>query len=240
MNRHATPPEDAGGSETSADDGVDVPVGPAATLPDGFAPEIVEPGRAPDSMEPRADRAPDADPEPRTGTPEPSDSRAAGRILDELTEVRRQLADFHRRSAHRESVIDRLHAENQQLRGGVRRAVLEPVVTDLIRLFDQIDREGRRLGDASSGALLRSFADDVALILDRCGMEVFAAEPGDPFQPDRHRPLSVVPTEDEAAHNTVAEIVSAGFTDRETGRVRRPLQARFHRYTPSADAEEGH
>lgn len=152
-----------------------------------------------------------------------------------LAKVEEQLAEFHRRAAHRESVIDRLHEENTELRGGLSRIILEPVVADLIRLYDQLSRESLRLeSNTQDGQLMRSFADDVALILDRCGVEVFSAEPGDPFEPDRHRPLAVVACDDEARHNTVAEVLAAGFAERESGRVRRPVQARFHRYVPGA------
>lgn len=148
--------------------------------------------------------------------------------------VEEQLAEFHRRSAHREMVIDRLHDENQQLRDGVSKAILEPVVADLIRLYDQVDREVRRLRAAGQDErLLWSFADDVVQILDRCGLEMYSAEPGHPFDRDRHRPLAVVDCADESWHNTVAEVTAAGFAERDTGRVRRPLQARFYQYTPA-------
>jgi molecular chaperone GrpE len=150
-----------------------------------------------------------------------------------LSAVEQQLAEFHRRAAHRESVIDRLHEENQQLKQGGHRAVLEPVVADLIRLHDQLSREARRVG--AEGGLIGSFAEEVAEILDRCGIEVFTAQPGESFQGDRHRPLAVVPTSDPELHNTVAEAVAAGFYDRENDRVRRPAQARFHQYL--ADGE---
>jgi molecular chaperone GrpE (heat shock protein) len=175
--------------------------------------------------------------------PEETPATAAGdavAILGELAgrfdKVEGQLSEFHRRSAHRESLIDRLHEENQRLRGGISRAVLEPVVADLIRLYDQLSREARRLGTGGQAdPLLWSFAEDVAQILDRCGYEVFSAEPGDPFLRERHRPLAVVPCDDESRHNTVAEVVAAGFAERGTGRVRRPLHARFHQYSPRRD-----
>lgn len=189
-------------------------------------------------------------PQPRTGqvwevaSPPPADTKdGAGQnsaALQELAEriggMAGQLAEFHRRSEHRESIIDRLHQENQQLRAGLARAVLEPVVADLIRLYDQVDREVRRLKTHGQDArLLWSFADDIAQILDRCGIEIYLAEPGDAFDRDRHRPLAVVACTDESRHNTVAEVFAVGFTDRETGRVRRPAQARFHQYTPAAE-----
>jgi molecular chaperone GrpE len=42
-----------------------------------------------------------------------------------------------------------------------------------------------------------------------------------------------VPTDDMARDNTVADVVAVGFAERETGRVRRPVQARFYRYSPA-------
>jgi len=164
---------------------------------------------------------------------------ALGELAARLGRVEEQLAEFHRRSAHRELVIDRLHKENQQLRGGIGKIILEPVVGDLIRLDDQLNREVRRLeSDGQDPRLLWSFAEDVRQILDRCGIDVFSAEPGDPFDRDRHRPLAVVACQDKSRHNTVAEVVAAGFAERETGRVRRPVQARFYRYTPGPGEPE--
>ena len=161
-----------------------------------------------------------------------------GELATRLEKVEEHLTEFHRRAAHRESVIDRLHEENQRLHGGIRRMILEPVVADLIRLYDQLEREARRLdANGQDGQLLRSFADDVAQILDRCGIEVFTAEPGEPFERGRHRPVGVVACDDESRHNTVAEVVAAGFYERETSLVRRPVQAHFHQYSPGGEDE---
>lgn len=159
-----------------------------------------------------------------------------GDLIGRLGELADQVAEFHRRSAHRELVIDRLHEENARLRDGLSKAILEPVVADLIRLHDEVGREVRRLKACGQDErLLRSFAEDLEQILDRCGYEVFIAEPGDPFDRQRHRPLAVVDCQDESRHNTVAEITSAGFAERETGRVRRPVQARFYQYAPASE-----
>lgn len=164
---------------------------------------------------------------------------ALSELAGRLGRMEEQLAEFHRRSAHRELVIDRLHGENQQLRGGIGKIILEPVVADLIRLDDQLNREVRRLeSDGQDPRLLWSFAEDVRQILDRCGIDVFSAEPGDPFDRDRHRPLAVVACQDQSLHNTVAEVVAAGFAERETGRVRRPVQARFYQHTPGPGESE--
>src|SRR2546429_2664044 len=164
---------------------------------------------------------------------------ALGELAARLGRVQEQLAEFHRRSALRELVIDRLHKENQQLQGGIGKIILEPVVADLIRLDDQLNREVRRLeSDGQDPRLLWSFAEDVRQILDRCGIDVFSAEPGDPFDRDRHRPLAVGACPGQAWPNTVAEGVAAGVAERETGRGRRPVQARFYQYTPGPGEPE--
>lgn len=166
-------------------------------------------------------------------------------VLDRLADIKRQLDEFHRRSAHREAVIDRLHEENQELRTGLQRLVLDPVVADLIRLHGALAREAARLDGqpptaGAAGALLGSFATDVELILDRCGVEPFSTSPGDPYRPGEHEPLGTVPTADADRHNTLVEVLAVGFRERDSGRVRRPVQARFHRYQepPAADAVE--
>jgi molecular chaperone GrpE len=162
-----------------------------------------------------------------------------GELAGRLDRIEQHLAESHRRAAHREAVIDRLHEENQQLRNGVARVLLEPVTTDLIRLHDQLAREAKRLEAAGQhGRLLRSFADDVELILDRYAVETFSAEPGDPFQRGRHRAVGVVPCAAESQHNTVAEVVAAGFYERDTSQVRRPLQARFYQYSPAEGPDQ--
>jgi molecular chaperone GrpE len=161
------------------------------------------------------------------------DSTGLSELASRLSQVEEQLAGFHRRAAHRESVIDQLHEENQVLKAGQNRKVLEPVITDLIRLHDQLSREARRQADTGQDArLAESFADEVAQILARNGMDMITAAPGDRFDISRHQPIEVVACADEAQHNTVAEVTAAGFLNRETGHLRRPLLARIYQYQP--------
>jgi molecular chaperone GrpE (heat shock protein) len=166
--------------------------------------------------------------------PEPGDE-----ITVRLERIEAQLADFHRRSAHREAIIDRLHAENQQFRDGVRRVLLEPVVTDLLRLYDSMTREALRLAAAESpaAAVVASFADEVELAVERCGYQLFPAEAGTAYQSGRHAPAGTVTTDDPALDNTVAEPLGAGLQEIETGQVRRPSRARFYRYRAPAGDE---
>lgn len=165
-------------------------------------------------------------------------------LSERLSSIESAVTAFNRRSAHREMVIDRLHEENQALRGGLYHTLLEPVVADLIRLYDSLSREASRQtkegSDPARDELLRSFADDVLLTLERCGLEELSAWPGDPFEAGRHAAVSVVPVDDRTLDNTVAEVLAIGFLERETGRVRRPVQARFRRFRPADTGTEDH
>jgi molecular chaperone GrpE len=156
---------------------------------------------------------------------------ALDQLVERLMAVEAQVGEFHRRAAHREAIIDRLHAENQELRAGLRRSILEPAVADLIRLHDELLRQASRLtGDVAE--LVRSFAGDIEITLNRCGLEAFTAIPGAAYVHGEHRPVAVIPTDDPAFDNAVADVVAVGFRERDSGRVRRPLHARFYQYQP--------
>ncbi|MCW2138737.1 molecular chaperone GrpE [Actinoplanes cyaneus] len=170
------------------------------------------------------DESPEGPSAQEPGAPDP--------VLGRLERVEAQLAEFHRRSAHRESIIDRLHEENQQFRDGLRRVILEPVVTDLLRLHDAMAREAQRMAadDPKAAKLMGSFADDVTMAVERCGYEMFPALPGEPFTTGRHAPAGTVATDDPSLDNTVAEPLSAGLLEIESGKVRRAARARLYRY----------
>ena len=159
--------------------------------------------------------------EPETGT-----AAALNRLADAIG----QLND---RAVHRERVIDRLHEENRSLREGIREAILAPVVADLIRLYDGLHEHSARLatGDEQpAGALLASFADDVALALDRCGVEVVQVDPDSPFDPQQHIVVSIVDTEDASRDAKLAQVLGAAMRDRASGRIRRPARVRVYRH----------
>jgi molecular chaperone GrpE (heat shock protein) len=125
------------------------------------------------------------------------------------------------RAAHRESVIDRLHDENQMLRRGEVQAMLDPVRAALYRLHDMVRRESARWAEprppdaAHAGPLLAAIADEIAEALARTGAERFTVQPGAPFDPARHRPVGTVRIADPALDGTVVTARSDGFSQGE-------------------------
>lgn len=166
-------------------------------------------------------------------------SAELARISDRLDDLAAQGAEYHRRSVHREAVIDRLHAENEKLRDEIRASVFDPITADLMRLYDSFRRDAARLaesgGDPGLAKLMESYADDVELVLDRCGLEPFSAAAGELFRRGDHVVADTVETSDPARRDQMAEVIAVGFRDRVTGQIKRPLRGKFYRPNSSAD-----
>jgi len=166
------------------------------------------------------------------------DSSELSDIAERLRKIEYQGAEYHVRAAHREAVIDRLHEENQKLRDEVRGSVFDPITADLIRLYDSLRREVERLAESGADSelakLMSSYAEDVELILDRCGLEPFTAVPGEVFRLSEHSVVDTVETAEPDRENTIAEVIAIGFRQRVTGQVKRPVRAKFYRIGESS------
>lgn len=147
--------------------------------------------------------------------------------LDTLTghvaDLRRGMAGYQDRAAAQERVIERLHEENEQLRGGERLLLLRPVLTDLLRLRNDLLRQAGTLPELMPteqvSELLESFAYSVEMALGRCGVEVLRPEGGAPFDPTTQRASRVVGAPSPELDGTVAAVLGDGYLDTVTGRA---------------------
>ncbi|WP_019634290.1 nucleotide exchange factor GrpE [Actinomadura atramentaria] len=161
--------------------------------------------------------SPETEPVPEPVPGPESEPGAGAEILAALAALSARLDREHERAAHREAVIDRLHEENQRLRRGELESALEPLRAALYRCHDLARREARRWDApdppdaAGAAAVLAALADDIADALARSGVERFTAEPGQPYDAARHRPVAVARVADPALDGTVAEVRSDGF-----------------------------
>lgn len=165
---------------------------------------------------------------------EPAEASFEEVLLAELAGLRTQVGREHERAAAREQIIDRLHAENQSLRAGERTLLLRPLLTDLQRLRHELMRQAGRLpeefGGAQAADLLRSYAYNLELTLERGGIAVVVPEPGAVFDPSWHRAAGTVPVDEPALNGTVAEVTLDGYLDVESGRVVAAAEVRVHRW----------
>src|SRR5947209_3702734 len=68
----------------------------------------------------------------------------------QLREILRALEESTRISTERERVIDRLYEENQRLRAGELQQAVMPILRDLMRLFDDLQKTAAAYSDRAS------------------------------------------------------------------------------------------
>lgn len=180
------------------------------------------------------------EPSPEIDADETTDaaSRRLAEVLEPITEQLRSLND---RAAHREAVIDRLHAENETLKDGRERKLMEPIVASLIRLIGHMEGANRRASEAGEDTvgigMLQGFIHEIEDVLDSCGMHRARPIPGELFDPQHHQVKGREEVGDEALHNTVIAVASDGFIERGSGRAFQRSGVIVARYEPPSAAE---
>jgi molecular chaperone GrpE len=157
------------------------------------------------------------------GVPE----RLAG-IEAKLDAVAGQVKAERDRAIAQERVIDYLHGELDRLRSNDRVEQLRPVVADLRRLRAGLLRQAGTLpaglSRAATSALLESFALDVELALERCGLTVLVVEPDEQFCAARHQVVRTEATGDVRLDGAVAGVVEDGYVQIGSGKVVAPAK----------------
>lgn len=156
-----------------------------------------------------------ADPSPATDATIPSSNSGSTNVSAELLKrLDSQLGELVRLRARDIDVIDRLHAENQRLRGGEFIKSVTPLHNALLRLHDQMVGDARNQADADqkTSKAVTLYAEHLAQILDfSAGLQTVDPEPGSPFDPSVHAGVGIRPTADASAVNTIAATVKPGF-----------------------------
>jgi molecular chaperone GrpE len=184
------------------------------------------------------------------GPGRPADEAGSGgtavAVLTAVSELRASLAALasqaardHDRAQAREGVIDRLHGEVERLRAGEARALLRPAVTDLRRLRDDLLTQARSVPEAMSRdevtALLESYADSVAVILERCGIVAVRPAPDTKFDPRQQQVSGVTDTSQPDLDGMVASVVSDGYAEADGGLRVAPARVIVYRHAPRDD-----
>jgi molecular chaperone GrpE (heat shock protein) len=162
------------------------------------------------------------------GAPSTADPVVSGPAPNPLAELQaavlRLVAEsekHNQRAAHRESVIDKLHAEVEKLRTGERRGTVRPLLVAVARLRDDLVKQGSGLPadfDAPRAKrLLHSFADSIEITLEDFGVATYTPKVGDDFDPRRHKAVASEPISDAQSVRTVAGVRKAGYEDIEAG-----------------------
>jgi molecular chaperone GrpE (heat shock protein) len=168
---------------------------------------------------------------------------AVGELRASVASLESHAARDHDRAQAREAVIDRLHGEVERLRAGEVRALLRPVVTDLRRLREDLLTQANSVPEAMAHdqvtVLLESYADSVALILERCGIIAVRPAKDTKFDPRQQQVSDIEETADRDLDGLVAGIVSDGYAEADGGRPVAPARVVVYRHVGGASPDGG-
>jgi molecular chaperone GrpE (heat shock protein) len=218
--------------------------GPAPeAAPAGPAPAALEPERPDDVVQtPGAEQPPEAEQLPDLSeaerAPESEGPDLAG-LEASIAGFDTRLEESHRLLARQSDLVDRLHAENQDLRAGELRNAQLPLVRDLLRLHDDVGRMREAAGEPNGESDdIRLVQESLLDVLARNGVEPFAPGEGEPLDPRLHAVAGTEPIAEEPLDKSVAAIVKRGFRW-DSGDVIRVAEIRAYRYQgASQDAPE--
>lgn len=135
-----------------------------------------------------------------------------------LTKIDGRLDEYLRISKRKDEIINRLHAENQDLRAGELQQAQLPLIRDLMRLYDDL---GRMIGDSDSGTSDLEFVCELLVdALSRNGVEREAPIDGTPFDSEVHAAVEVVAADSPDQDRTIEAIRRCGFRRTEGATLR--------------------
>lgn len=142
-----------------------------------------------------------------------------GRCLEQLSSAVTSLDErFARRMNYdetKEQIIDRQHNELVELREGLKRDLLRPVLYDVAEALDDIRKSKQSYAQKEDGqaalSALEGVEDLLVYLLEKNDVERMISEQGDPFVAGRQRMIKTVPTEDSSKARTVAESIAPGY-----------------------------
>jgi hypothetical protein len=148
---------------------------------------------------------------------------ALGDRVGGIADATAELARLRSRDA---DLIGRLHDDVTRLRTGEIAAALNPVVTGMIKLHDQMVSLGALNDLASPVGMLHT---QLLQILElTCAVKPFAPSAGEEFDASHHTGAKRIATTDPAADGTVAATIKTGFV-RADGSVVRVAEVEVHR-----------
>jgi molecular chaperone GrpE (heat shock protein) len=154
------------------------------------------------------------------GEPVGAESQRPSPIEIALARLADHSERYHQRAAHREDVIDRMHAELERLRRGERRSMLRPLLSEVCRLRDDVLRQAATLPEdfdaRRASLLLRSYADSLEIALADNGVATYEPAPNDGFEPRWQRAVARTPSEDPTLVGRIASIRTNGYRDVDT------------------------
>jgi molecular chaperone GrpE (heat shock protein) len=153
---------------------------------------------------------------------------STARLQEAVDRLQRSFDEKIRYDEVRERQVAELHEEVQGHRRGLYRQILEPVLTDLIGLHDEITKMAKDEADSGNASFLLSSIEE---ILSRYGVSRFTCD-GDQVDRGRQKVIDVLATGNEELDRLVAQRIRPGFEL--DGKTLRPEWVVAYRYAADA------
>jgi len=148
---------------------------------------------------------------------------ALGGRMDDIASATAELSRLRSRDT---DLIARLHEDVTRLRSGEIATAMNPVVTGMIKLHDQMVSLGALDEPASPVGMLRTQLLQIMELT--CAVTPFVPARGERFDASRHTGTRRIPTTDASEDGTIASTIKAGFA-RADGSVVRVAEVEVHR-----------
>lgn len=144
---------------------------------------------------------------------EPCATERFDQVLARLDSIDQLIAQRLQYDDVKEKVIDRQHAELAELREGLKRDLMRPVLYDLAQTLDDMRKAKESYAVQGVDAAVDAIDDIEGMLvylLEKNDVEQVTSAEGDPFT-SKQRMLKAVPTPDAAKAKTVAASVAPGY-----------------------------
>lgn len=141
----------------------------------------------------------------------------------ELEHAHAETADFKNRFLRARADLENYRRRAAQDVMRAREAGLDSAIITVLSVYDDLGRALSVAGDDPNQLIpgLEAVREGLKRNLETLGIAEIGTK-GEPFNPDLHEALTAVPTQDEAAANTIAEVIQTGFVKEE--RLVRPAR----------------
>lgn len=185
---------------------------------------------------PRAEETPKIEPEPPIQVAEPQ-TEASAKGDETVAKALAELTEKVDNNAYQEKMIRELHEELQNYKRGLLEDLAKSYVMDIIKIYERVadtyahfDIDSPEFSAQKQKKILENNMLSISDMLeDQYSIETYDAVPGDKYQPKEHKAMRSIDTDDAEKAGTVAESISKGFRNYETGKIIRQARVNVYR-----------
>jgi len=170
-------------------------------------------------------------------TEETSEYSKISEIAENVNQIMEQIQVF----SHFEQRNRELHTELQKHQSGLKKELLTPILKKVIREYDRVTQQfeyyGKKVDYESQNEFFTELLNEFKIValclldlLEDYDVTSFDAKAGDDYSQTEHKIINIIDTEDETLNKKIANCLSCGFRDIETGRLLRQAEVNIYKF----------